>query len=360
MGRPGEQAAVAGEETFAPCQLWEALFAAVDDPRDGCGIPADQMYNPDTNPTGCRGDVRDFEISICGKRPSSMWTAPEKIAGGFAKWGYDNVGIQYGLNTLLSGEITPEQFVDLNEKIGGLNIDHDFRASRSVADPGAAKIAYQTGRVDDGSQLDKVAIIDLRGTSNEADIHTDFHTYAMRARLDKANGGHGNQIIWTFAPAVPISPTPPASIATKSFLLLDRWLTAVEADTSSDPLKTKIVRDKPSDAVDSCFIAERQITDMNVCRAAFPYFGAPRIAAGGPLSPDVMKCQLRPLDRARYAAIPVAFTDAQWTRLQAVFPNGVCDWSKPSVDQVPTVPWTTFQAGPGGKGASAGSGVSNR
>ena len=68
----------------------------------------------------------------------------------------------------------------------------------------------------------------------------------------------------------------------KAFLLLDRWLTAVEADTSSDPLETKIVRDKPSDAVDSCFIAERQITDMNVCRAAFPYFGAPRIAAGGP------------------------------------------------------------------------------
>jgi hypothetical protein len=346
---PAQQAAVAGEETFAPCQLWEALFAAVDDPRDGCGIPADQMYNPDTNPTGCRGDVRDFEISIYGKRPSSMWTAPEKIAGGFAKWGYDNVGIQYGLDTLLSGEITPEQFVDLNEKIGGLNIDHDFQAGRSVADPGAAKIAYQSGRVNDGSQLDKVAIIDLRGTSNSADIHTDFHTYAMRARLDKANGGHGNQIIWSFAPAVPISPTPPASIATKSFLLLDRWLTAVEADKSSDPLATKIVRDKPSDAVDSCFIAERQITDMNVCREAFPYFGAPRIAAGGPLSSDLMKCQLRPLDRARYAALPVAFTDAQWTRLKAVFPNGVCDWSKPSIDQVPTVPWTTFQAGPGGQ-----------
>jgi Tannase-like family of unknown function (DUF6351) len=135
----------------------------------------------------------------------------------------------------------------------------------------------------------------------------------------------------------------------KAFLLLDRWLTAVEADTSSDPLETKLVRDKPSDAVDSCFIAEHQVTDMNVCRAAFPYFGAPRIAAGGPLSHDVMKCQLRPFNPLDYLASPVPFTTDQLSRLQAAFPNGVCDWTKPSVDQVPSVPWTTFKAGPGGQ-----------
>ena len=344
-----QEAAVAGEETFAPCALWEALFTSVDDPQGGCGLPADQDYDPDTNPTGCRGDVRDFEISLYGKRPSSMWTAPEKIAGGFAKSAYDNVGIQYGLEALLSGEITPEQFVDLNEKIGGEDIDHNPQAARSVADPGAIKTAYQSGRINDATQLDKVAIIDLRGTSNEADIHTDFHTYAMRARLDKANGGHGNQIIWSFAPAAPIAPIPTPGIVQKSFLLLDRWLSAVEADTSSDPLETKIVRDKPADAVDSCFIAEHQVTDMNVCRAAFPYFGAPRIEAGGPLSHDIMKCRLKPLNPLDFLTLPVTFTSDQWARLQAAFPNGVCDWSKPGVDQVPSVPWTTFQAGPGGQ-----------
>jgi Tannase-like family of unknown function (DUF6351) len=344
-----QKAAVAGQETFAPCELWEALFASVDDPQGGCGLPADQDYDPDTNPTGCRGDVRDFEISIYGKRPSSLWTAPEKVAGGFAGWNYDNVGVQYGRNALLSGEITPEQFVDLNEKIGGMNIDHGSQPARSVADPGTVKTAYRSGRVNDGSQLDKVAIIDLRGTSNESDIHTDFHTYAMRARLDKANGGHGNQIIWTYTPAAPIAPIPTPGIVEKSFLLLDRWLSAVEADTSSDPLKTKIVRDKPSDAVDSCFIAERQITDMNICRAAFPYFGAPRIAAGGPPSHDVLKCQLKPLARSDYASMPTPFTDDQWARLKAALPSGVCDWSKPGVDQVPSAPWTTFQAGPGGQ-----------
>jgi len=344
-----QKAAVAGEETFAPCELWEALFASVDDPQGGCGLPADQDYDPDTNPTGCRGDVRDFEIPVYGKRPSSLWTAPEKIAGGFAGWNYDNVGVQYGLNAVLTGEITPEQFVDLNEKIGGMDIDHNSRPERRVADPGSVKTAYQSGRVNDASQLDKVAIIDLRGTSNESDIHTDFHTYAMRARLDQANGGHGNQIIWTFTPTAPIAPIPTPGIVDKSFLLLDRWLTAVEADTSSDPLETKIVRDKPADAVDSCFIAERQITDMNVCREAFPYFGAPRIAAGEPASHDVLKCQLKPLNPLDYIGMLIPFTTDQLARLQAVFPNGVCDWSKRGVDQVTSVPWTTFKAGPGGQ-----------
>jgi hypothetical protein len=55
---------------------------------------------------------------------------------------------------------------------------------------------------------------------------------------------------------------------------------------------------------------------------------------------------LNPLD---YLSLPIAFTPDQWSRLQAAFPNGVCDWSKPSVDDVRSVPWTTFKAGPGGQ-----------
>jgi hypothetical protein len=40
---------------------------------------------------------------------------------------------------------------------------------------------------------------------------------------------------------------------------------------------------------------------------------------------------------------PVTFTDTQWAALQQAFPTGVCDFSKPGVDQVPTVPWQTYQ-----------------
>jgi hypothetical protein len=74
---------------------------------------------------------------------------------------------------------------------------------------------------------------------------------------------------------------------------------------------------------------------------------SPRIVSGGPLAENVFKCQLKPLSflDADYNG---AFFDAgQRARLAAVFPNGVCDWTKPGVGQTDAV-LTTFQNGPGG------------
>ncbi len=132
----------------------------------------------------------------------------------------------------------------------------------------------------------------------------------------------------------------------EAFALIDGWLAAIEADRSADALAVKVVRHRPAGAVDSCYIGEQKVTDQALCRATFPYFGNPRIAAGGPLADDVMKCRLKPLARADYT---VAFTDAQWARLQAAFPTGVCDWTQPSVDQQPSMAWPTFAGGPGGQ-----------
>ena len=42
------------------------------------------------------------------------------------------------------------------------------------------------------------------------------------------------------------------------------------------------------------------------------------------------------------------FTADQQGRLRAVFPDGVCDWSRRGLSQVPVNPWTTFADGPGG------------
>ncbi len=54
----------------------------------------------------------------------------------------------------------------------------------------------------------------------------------------------------------------------------------------------------------------------------------------------MLKCQLKPLNPADY---PVTFTPVQWQELQQAFPNGVCDYSKPGVDQQSTVSWLTYQ-----------------
>jgi hypothetical protein len=337
-----QRAAVNGHQTSSSCMAWEALFASVPDPETGCALPEDKQYNAESNPDGARCTTQDFQISIWGRRPRDQWIKPEKEIGhGFANAAYDNLGVQYGLNALNSGEITAEQFVDLNEKIGGLNIDFNFEKKRVKAWMPTIRTLYATGQVNEASHLDQVAIIDLRGTSNN-EIHTDYHSYSMRARLDQANGHHDNQIIWTS----PVSLVGDFSWGEQSFLLLDRWLERVEADHSDSSLEVKIVENKPAAAVDACWILGHKVTDMNKCRAAFPYFGAPRIAAGGPLTHEYSKCYLKPLKKADYE---VSFSDSQWERLQKTFKAGACDYNRFPAGFSSTIPWLTFANGPGGR-----------
>jgi hypothetical protein len=127
---------------------------------------------------------------------------------------------------------------------------------------------------------------------------------------------------------------------------MDRWLAAVEADPSDAPRSVMILRHKPADAVDACFVDGVKVTDLNICRATFPFYGNPRIAAGAPLSNDVLTCQLTPLNPRDYN---VAFTPEQWTRLRQAFPYGVCEYRKPAADRQPSVPWLTYRNGPGGQ-----------
>jgi hypothetical protein len=335
-----EQLDVMGEATAPPgarvCDLWEATFASVETPflAANCDLPpGPPVYDPVTNPHGVRCDVQDYESQVWGFRPSD----------GFAKRPFDNVGVQYGLGALRNGDISPEQFVDLNTGIGGVDIDNQFQATRTVGDPGSEAAAYRTGKITSGRPLGDLPIIDLRGSHNVFDIHSDYHSYVMRARLDAANGDHGNQIIWTWAagPGLFQNITPDATISLKSLDLLDRWVAAVQSDRRRISQHRKVVLDKPADAVDACFIGpnDTEVTDAATCNATFPHFADPRIVAGSPLTDDVEKCRLRGLHRSDY---PVTFTDDQWARLRTAFPNGVCDFSRPGVGLRPSVPWLDY------------------
>lgn len=71
------------------------------------------------------------------------------------------------------------------------------------------------------------------------------------------------------------------------------------------------------------------------CNTLFPVGLAPELVAGAPIALDIIKCQLKPIDVSDYA---VAFSSEQWSQLNAIFPDGVCDWSKPGVEQVKSVP----------------------
>jgi hypothetical protein len=339
-----QQTAVEGFKNTDTCHVSPGINTALESSR---GLPADQLYNATTNPGGVRATAQDYMVNEWGTRPASIWTPQEKAAGfGFANSYYDNVGIQYGLEALLAGKITSAQFLDLNQKIGGLDIDKNVVSSRTEADPGSVATAYRTGMTNDMSQEDNIAILDLRGTSNE-EYHTDFWSYAQRQRLINANGNADNQVIWTGRPQLTGDPV----WAYTALPLMDKWLSAVEADKSSVPLSKKIAHDKPvaAGAQDACYFSGQPVTDTQICKTAYPYFADARQAAGGPITNDVVKCQLKPLNRSDYRDASMPFTDAQWSQLQQIFPEGVCDYSKPAVGKTANLPWLTYAGGPGGK-----------
>jgi hypothetical protein len=281
-------------------------------------------YDPATNPEGVRCTLADFMVSIFGTRED-----------GKARRAWDNVGVQYGLRALQEGAITAEQFADLNAGVGGYDIDFFWQPQRSAADPDSVEIAHRTGRVTYGRELAKAAILAIRGTNNN-DYHYPFRTISNRARLDRANGHHDNHVFWI----------QPAGITTLE--VMDQWLTAITADTSGDPIETKVRRNKPPDAVDACWIGGEKSTDMAACDQQYPYLRDTRVAAGESNASDILKCQLKPLDRGSPDYAGITFTDAQWAQLETAFPTGVCDWSKPGVGQEVPTPWITFDGGPGG------------
>jgi len=364
---PDDQAEAAGHAAATTCRsLWDnptghlryartwldpdgpgCLGGVVNDPVGAAaGENPEWVYDAEANPGGERCTLQDYQVALFGQRPADVWSTPEAELGrGFANRPYDNVGVQYGLAALESGEILPEQFVDLNEHAGGLDIDWNWQPERSVADPAALERAYLGGRVTHGGELDRVPIMDIRGSSN-LEIHTDVHTWVTRARLDAANGHHDNHVYWNTP--CPLLPCPP--VLEQSFLTLDAWLAAIEVDDREVPLEQKVVDNKPQTAVDACWVGPAQITDEATCSTLLPYFATPRLTAGAPMTDDVLKCQLKPLERSDFADLVVGFTDGQWARLEAAFPEGVCDYSKPGVaQQPPRGPWQTYADGPDGQ-----------
>ena len=63
----------------------------------------------------------------------------------------------------------------------------------------------------------------------------------------------------------------------------------------------------------------------------FPLSHYHRRIAGGPLSGDVFKCALKPVDEALADGTygDVLFSQVQQNLLNNIFPAGVCDYSKP-------------------------------
>jgi hypothetical protein len=295
------------------------------DPSRSCpGVDAAKVYDPKTNPKGVKCTLQDYMVNVFGKRKD-----------GFANRAFGNTGIQYGLVGLRKGLITPQQFVDLNTHLGGLDINAEVSPARNWPDlPGLQRV-YTTGAANSANNLDKVAIIDLRGPDPGA-FHDVYRTYAMRARLLRNFGTAANQVLWRGQ--VPLLGD--THYVDQSIVALDAWLARVDADKRSLSLAAKIIQDKPGDVADRCTNGYGKDLPSEVCDQTVAAYGTPRIAADAPLADDVLQCQLKPLRKDDYA---VPFSAAQWSRLQKAFPRGVCDYSRPGIDQRGAIGWLTFQ-----------------
>jgi uncharacterized tannase-like protein DUF6351 len=296
------------------------------EPTRSCpGVPDDQVYNEQTNPRGVRCTLPDYMVNAFGRDER-----------GFARRGFDTVGVQYGLKGLRSGRISPAQFVDFNTHIGGADLDLNLTPERTAADPIALERLYRTGAIDSANKLNRVAIIDLRGPDPGA-FHDVFRTYAMRARLERNFGTAANQILWRGQAALIGDP----AFADDSVFAMDRWLARVHADHRTVPLARKIIEDRPGTVAPRCTDGHGREVPSEVCDQTVSSYGTPRQGADGPLTEDVMKCQLKPMRRDDY---PVTFTDDQWRRLGQAFPGGVCDYAKPGISQHGAIPWLTYQS----------------
>ncbi|MEO8936674.1 MAG: DUF6351 family protein [Burkholderiaceae bacterium] len=314
--------------------------------RNNCELPAALVYDAATNPTGIRCTDPDAAVAVWGTAPGTTR----------ANLTTDNVGVQYGLKAVKAGAITAEEFVTLNERIGGTDADNNLVTARAVADAAGLTVAYRAGILSNGQNLGKVAIIDQRGY-DEQGIHYNWRSYSERDRLDADAGGHGNQVIWRYGAAL-LAPAA-SGLPLQSLLTMDTWLLALNSAApktfiNGSRTQTQVIAAKPATAFDFCYLTAdttytTKVTDQATCDAdaRLAVHASPRQVAGGARTENILKCQLKPLDVSDYA--PGVLTAAQLTRMRTVFPTGVCDWTKPGVGQQAPISPLDFTTGAGGQ-----------
>ena len=289
---------------------------------------------------------------------------------GFARTPWGNAGVQYGLQALTNGTITPAEFLDLNAQVGswkqtadivpeGFPFVGDFSpatfdpwsarnislspdggvtpAPRRSADLAAVNAAYESGMRFDGD-ID-IPVIDWRHyLEEELDMHHSHQSFATRRRLELARGNADNQVIWftDARPFVAFDQTPEA------FEVIDEWMANLRANPEEG-----VAGNRPPRAVDRCFTTAgteiaagddvwNGILDAEpagTCTEQFQIHRSSRIVAGGPIEGGIFQCGLKSVAQAISDGDYGSWTPstAEQARLNEIFPDGVCDWSQDDV-----------------------------
>jgi hypothetical protein len=360
-----ELLAVNGHLDAGTCAFWEQTFVPAANPTTGCtldllsaasgaidgltegvpeGIEDSLAYDAENNPDGLRCTLQDGNVNILGEDPET----------GFARRPWDNVGVQYGLAALNEGAITVDQFIELNEGIGSLDIDGQWTGQRAEATEETMRIAYEAGAVNQGlGDLRRIPVISVNlWTDDQGDIHTRDRVFTVRERLRLADGTNPpNHMLWTRGlpdgETLVDSLTGSVNLGAEVVGVLDEWATAMQAEVpdrdgaSEEDLLAALESTRPDAAIDNCVTADgERVSALDLydspgpCTDPYPISSTPRRVAGASLTHDILKCQLQPLGEAIEAGLyEVELTDDQFVRLESVFPDGVCDWTQPGVGQ---------------------------
>ncbi len=190
----------------------------------------------------------------------------------------------------------------------------------------------------------QIPMIDWRNyLERELDMHNSHQSFAARQRLLDFDGDASNQVIWftdVDFEGDRFDQTPMA------FEVIDEWMRNIEANPAAG-----VAGNKPAAAVDSCFASDGSLLyagddawdgilddqAAGACTQQFPIYSTSRIVAGGPITGDVFKCALQSIDEAIAAGVygDVVFTPAERAQLEAVFPDGVCDYRQGDVRRPP-------------------------
>ena len=326
------------------------------------------------------GGLDQFPDDVVSGVKWNHWNDLKNIYGvdenGYSPSPSDNVGVQYGLQALKEDNITMAQFLSINARVGGWQppdkmipegypfslwneIQHlvdgppnpaDFDpwsirnanitlnklgvAPRTEGDIGAMNAAYESGMVFIG-EID-IPVIDFRHYLDPVlNMHHAQQSFATRQRMIDGRGHADNQLIWFAEPYY--------DMTRQAFAVLDEWLYNIKHKAHGKG----VVANKPAAAVDLCVDVDGNIIGAGPdawdgilndglpgrCTDAFPLYSTSRIVAGGNIKGDIFKCHLQTVADAIAKGVydPIVIDGATQTRLEEIFPDGVCDYTKGDV-----------------------------
>lgn len=297
-------------------------------------------------------------------------------ANGYARSIWDNVGVQYGLKSMLDGNVSVAEFLQINAFVGGWKDQADMvqeacpyfpfpgcftgfsipdqwdpwsiknqvmsggvtPAPRTEGSIAAMNAAYERGHVFVGD-ID-IPIIDWRHyLEHVLDMHNSHQSFASRQRMLNHDDDASNQVIW-FTDARGVGKNDRFDQTPEALAVMDEWMKNIRQHPN-----LSVAKNKPALAVDRCFDsyggeiasggdAWSGILDdgaEGACTQEFELFSTSRIVAGNGIEGGVFKCTLQSVDAAFMSG---AYGDwmpsqAEYAMLNVIFPQGVCDYSKP-------------------------------